>query len=172
MVLALISLCTFVAKAGDTATEILYPSQLSSEEGKRIVETFGEESMPNWYARYEKARDTALELEQVFKETFPQPIGEDDAVYSAYQKLLLKMNDAREKFRIEIENLAYFYFRVKAGVLTSEKLAASNELSRYSISFPGFVYAPIQECKKLEAKQEDFAEKFMPSTYSQFQSFV
>ena len=95
-------------------------STICSEEGKRIVEIFAEEFLPNAYGRYEKARDAAKELNQVFNEEFPEPVSRDDDTYAVCEKLKGRLRTAVEVYRSEKDELAHLYFRHKAGAITSK----------------------------------------------------
>lgn len=144
------------------------------DEGKRIVESFGEEFMPNAFARYEKRRDKALEMQQIFNEEFPVAVSRTADTYSTYCKALERFAEARCHYvRAHVE-LVHFYFQHKCGIVTSDELT--------KIDAEPLVVRPTNldfeyvegwmRLKELEAKQAEFAAQFMPSSYAAYQSLV
>lgn len=147
-------------------------STICSEEGTRIVETFAEEFLPNAFGRYEKARDTAKELNQVFNEEFPEPVAKGSDTYAVCEKVMGRLRTAAEEYKRQKDELAHLYFRHKAGVITSEELAKLDEepLKIDIVKMDSLLKPPA--IKELEGKQSAFAAKFMPETFAQYQLLV
>ena len=147
-------------------------STVCSEEGTRIVETFAEEFLPNAFVRYEKARDAAKELNQVFNEDFPEPVPKDADTYDVCEKVIGRLRTAAEEYSSQKDMLAHIYFRYKAGAITSEELSKLDEEPlKIDIVNMGVIGRP-PAIKELGAKQAEFAGKFLPETFAQHQFFA
>lgn len=145
---------------------------LSSVEGKRLVESFGEEFLPNAFGRYEKLRDRAIELQQVFNEEFATPPAKGADTYTIYCKTAQRFAKARTDYMRAHIDLAYYLLQHKAGVVTTEELGELDEKPLDVSFFTTEAYAQLPEIKRLEAKQADFAAKFMPESFALHQQFA
>lgn len=149
-------------------------SAVCTPEGKRIVETFAEEFLPNAYAALEKARDKALEIQAVFNEDFPTPVQKGADTYGVYCKVLQRFAEARVRYDLTNWMIAHFQLMHKCGVHTHDELAKIDEENILWNNVKVVDAAPksLGELRGLDSKQDEFAGKFMPETYAQRQSFV
>lgn len=146
-------------------------TKLCPEEGKRLVETFGEEFLPNAFGRYEKLRDKAIELQQVFNEEFATPPAKDSDTYAMYCTVVRRFAKARtDYFRAHYE-LVHYLFLHKAGVLTTEELGELDEKPLEAKLHTKKVQGEYPSIKNLETRQGEFAAKFMPETFALHQQF-
>lgn len=149
-------------------------SAVCTPEGKRIVETFAEEFLPNAYAALEKARDKALEIQAVFNEDFPTPVQKGTDTYGVYCMVLQRFAEARARYDLTNWMIAHFQLMHKCGVLTNDELVKIDEeniLWNY-VKVVDAAPKSLGELRGLDSKQDEFAGKFMPETYAQRQSFV
>ena len=144
-----------------------------SDEAKRTVENFAEEFMPNAFARYEKARDKALEIQQTFNEEFPSSVSRNADTYMMYTKVLERLAKARMEYYRAHQEIAHYYFEHKCGIVMSEELAKVDAkpirilIRKFDLEEVKF----FEKIKTLDAKQDEFAAKFMPQTYTQYQGW-
>ena len=143
-----------------------------TDEGKAIVEAFGEEFLPNAFGNYEKTRDKATELLQTMKETFPSPVSEGADNYETYCKVLSRVCESQVNLFRARRELAHFYLLHKAGVITNDELAkVDKEKMRVLIRFEAGEAFSLSEVMKLDGNVAEFAEKFMPDSYKLYQTF-
>ena len=160
------------AKSALVGKNIKNWTTLSSAEGKRLVESFGEEFLPNAFGRYEKLRDRAIELQQVFNEEFATPPAKGADTYEIYCKVVQRFAKARTDYLRAHVDLAYYLLQHKAGVVTTEELGELDEKPLDVAVFRTKAYAKMPGIKRLEAKQADFAAKFMPESFALHQQFA
>ncbi|MBP5321767.1 MAG: cell envelope integrity protein TolA [Kiritimatiellae bacterium] len=148
-------------------------------EGAAKLEEFGTQYLPNAYAAYEKVRDSAIEVQQMFNEEMPEPynIKKNDPKYNAYTKLLRGLMNARTRAFRSHDELCHFYLLHKVGALSAADLAKiDNEkiairLYEENLNYICFTNASVnaQSRVALEEKARAFAEKQAPETYAIYQ---
>ena len=155
--------------------------KLSEEEkngGKAKLEEFGTQFLPNTYSNYEKIRDQAMEIQQMFNEEFPDPFSlkEVSPKWNAYTKLLKGLMKVRTQMFRRHDELCHFYLLHKVGSLSAADLAKidSGKISIWLYEenrYISFADAGItaRELTKLEDKLRVFAEKQAPETYVYYQ---
>ena len=144
-----------------------------TDEGKAIVEAFGEEFLPNAFGNYEKTRDKATELLQTMKETFPSPVPKGAGNHATYSKVLSRVCESQVNLLRARRELAHFFLLHKAGVITNDELAkVDKEKMRVLIRFKAGEAFPLSGARELNGNAAEFAEKFMPDSYKLFQTFI
>ena len=158
---------------GNGSLEDIVKQFSCTDEGKAIVEAFGEEFLPNAFANYEKTRDKATELLQTMKETFPSPVSKGADNYETYCKFLSRVCESQVNLLRARRELAHFYLLHKAGVITNDELAKVDEVKiRLIIGFKAGEAFSLSGLKKLDGNAAEFAEKFMPDSYKLYQTFT
>lgn len=151
---------------------------LSKEEelkGKNKIEAFGIKYLPNAYAAYEKSRNDAIEVQQMFNEEFANlPKISDNSKRSAFEVILKGLVRCRTQFYRRHDELCHFYLMHKIGALTGDELTAIDnnpinirlyEINRGYISFDksGGCGSDINW---LTANECVFAEKYTPESFA------
>ena len=156
--------------------------KLSEEEknaGKAKLEEFGTQFLPNAYSNYEKIRDQATEIQQMFNEEFPDPFSlkEDSPKWNTYTKLLKGLMKVRLQTFRRHDELCHFYLLHKVGALSGADLAKIDsgkisiwlyEENRDFIQFSN-PERDVPTLAKLEDKVRTFAEKQAPETFAFYQ---
>lgn len=145
---------------------------IAEPDGVALIEAFAEEKMPNANAAYEKAKERAMELQQVYNEGFPVPVDNSSDKYSVYCKLLDRLAKARTAYHRAYKELAHYYFQYKFGIITQDELAKIDEkpILIDIIKLDSILYWP--EHKTLEEKELAFAAKYMPESHAAYQLFL
>lgn len=161
----------WVATLTDSRLELSESDKLA---GEAILSEFGYKYMPNAYANYEKMKEVAIELQQVFNEEFPEPWTIEITSYKweTFNKILEKFVKARtEYFRCHDELCQYWVF-YRLGVLKADDFAQVDTRNvapmLLSDSFSVVVYALVN-LQMLEKKDADFATKYAPESYALYQ---
>ena len=152
---------------------------LSEEDklaGDALLFEFGTKYLPNAYANYEKARDAALELQQVFNEEFPEPwtITSTSPKWSAFNKVLEKFAKVRTEYFLCRDELCHYWLAHRLGVLSAEDFAKIDsqrlavQLLPINVKLIGF---PWLEITAMEAKYSEFAAKYAPESFAIYQKF-
>ncbi len=140
-------------------------------QGEALLEGFASRYMPNAAGVFEKAKESAMEIQQMFNENFPKPwtIKPDSPNWTAYCKLLRGFCKVRARyFRIHDE-LCHYYVLRKVGAVSAEDLAKIDqantpilllEENRNDISFP------LRKHEALDAKTSEFGAKYAPEAYA------
>lgn len=166
-------------KASDWLKELVAPRLGLSEEdrlaGEALLSEFGNKFMPNAYANYEKMRDAALELQQVFNEEFPKPweIKNTSPKWNSFNKVLEKFVMARTEYFMCHDELCHFWISYRLGVLTAEDFAridAQKVAARLLPENTSCAACTIVDCRKLDEKDAEFAAKYAPESYAVYQS--
>ncbi len=156
--------------------------KLSEEEknaGKSKLEEFGTHYLPNAYSNYEKIRDQAMEIQQMFNEEFPDPFSlkKDSPKWNTYTKLLKGLMKVRTQAFRRHDELCHFYLLHKVGALSAADLAKidSGKISIWlyeeNLDYISFDTAGVkaQKLTPLDEKVRTFAEKQAPETYAFYQ---
>ena len=152
---------------------------LSEEDklaGDALLSEFGTKYLPNAYANYEKAREAALELQQVFNEEFPEPwaITSTSPKWSAFNKVLEKFAKVRTEYFLCRDELCHYWLAHRLGVLSAEDFAKIDsqrlavQLLPVNVKLIGFLWLEITP---MEAEYSEFAAKYAPESFAIYQKF-
>ena len=151
--------------------------ELSEEDrlaGEALLSEFGTKYMPNAYANFEKARDTALELQQIFNEEFAEPrsISSSSPKWNAFNKLLEKFVQARTDYILCHDELCHYWLANRLGVLEASDLAKadSKELTVQLLpeNFSRASHMSLR-VKPMESTCSEFVSKYAPESYAIYQ---
>lgn len=139
--------------------------------GEALLSEFGTKYLPNAYANYEKVRERAIELQQVFNEEFPQPWTIDNAnsKWSAFNKVLEKLAKARAEYFFCHDELCHYWMKQKFGVLPVADFATidSQRLAvRLLPEDTGRSGHTLLDAQPMESEMSDFAAKYAPESYA------
>lgn len=167
-------------KKSDWLREWVEPRLGLSEEdklaGEAFLSEFGSKFMPNAYANFEKMKDVAVELQQVFNEEFAEPwtLKNTSPKWNAFNKVLEKFVKARTEYYLCHDELCYYWVAYRLGVVAAEDFVkidsqkvAVKLLPENNTSAEYTVVKPL----KMESKDSDFASKYAPETYALYQRF-
>ena len=152
---------------------------LSEEDklaGDALLSEFGTKYLPNAYANYEKAREAALELQQVFNEEFPEPwaITSTSPKWSAFNKVLEKFAKVRTEYFLCRDELCHCWLAHRLGVLTANDFAKldSQRLAVHllpeNVELIGFTKLRKES---MDGKCSEFAAKYAPESFAIYQKF-
>lgn len=142
--------------------------------GEALLSEFGNKFMPKAYANYEKTREVALELQQVFNEEFPEPwkIKNTSPKWNSFNKVLERFAKARTEYFMCHDELCYYWMRCRLAVLTAEDFAQIDS-RRIAVKLlpenTARVGYTIVEPLKLEENDATFAAKYAPESYALYQ---
>ncbi len=149
------------------------------EAGESILEAFGTKCMPNAYAHYEKCRDTAKEISEVFNETFGTSYGRLAKAYwnavktppqgwTSFVKTLTAYSTARTRYFRAKDELIHYYTLWKLDAIDQEHLLLEDRqpLSVWLLEPLYGMNLCIPNAKELNAKELEFAAKYMPETHA------
>lgn len=150
---------------------------LSEEDklaGEALLAEFGTKYLPNAYANYEKRKDAAAELQQVFNEEFPEPwaIKETDPKWNAFNKVLEKLAKARTEFFLCHDELCHYWLMLRLGVVSDAELAEADaqplavSLLPENVLRARYAWSNVEPMK---AKITDFAAKYAPESSAVYQ---
>ncbi len=130
--------------------------------------------MPNAYANFEKAKSTALELQQIFNEEFTEPrsISPSSPKWNAFNKLLEKFVQARTDYILRHDELCHYWLANRLGVLEASALAKADskeltvQLLSENSSGPSHMALRV---KPMESTYSEFATKYAPESYAIYQ---
>lgn len=150
--------------------------------GKSKLEEFGMRYLPASYAKFEKVRDQAMEVQQMFNEEFPDPfgLGTADPRWNTYQKLLKGLMKVRTQFMRRHDELCHYYLMHKVGAISAGDLAAiDNEgisiwLYEENLGYILFTEAGVvaETLSSADEKTLAFMEKQAPETYAIYKKCV
>ena len=149
-------------------------SEVDKLAGEALLAEFGTKYLPNAYANYEKKKDAAAELQQVFNEEFPEPwaIKETDPKWNAFNKVLEKLAKARTEFFLCHDELCHYWLMLRLGVASDAELAEADaqplavSLLPENVSRAGYAWSNVEP---MEAKIADFAAKYAPESSAVYQ---
>jgi hypothetical protein len=165
-------------KESDWLKEWVEPRLGLSEEdklaGEALLSEFGSKFMPNAYANFEKMKDVAVELQQIFNEEFSEPwtIKTTNPKWNSFNKVLEKFAKARTEYFICHDELCHYWLLSRFGVL-SDKDFAQIDAQRLAVHLlPENVERAGYELLKMnpmEGKISDFAVKYAPESNAIYQ---
>lgn len=162
-------------KKSDWLKEWVEPRMGISEEDKLVGEAllaeFGTKHMPNAHANYEKVKDAAKEIQQIFNEEFPQPwaMKKTNPKWAAFNRVLERFARTRTEYFLCHDELCHYWIYYRLGVLTAEDFARIDSKKIAPRLLPENIecheYAFVQ---RLPAKKEDadFAAKYAPESFA------
>ena len=142
--------------------------------GEALLAEFGTKYLPNAYANYEKRKDAAAELQQVFNEEFPEPwaIKDTNPKWNAFNKVLEKLAKVRTEFFLCHDELCHYWLMLRLGVASDAELAEADaqplavSLLPENVSRAGYAWSNVEP---MEAKIADFAAKYAPESSAVYQ---
>ena len=145
-------------------------------EGEALLAAFGEKYMPNAYANFEKVKEAAVELQQVFNEEFPKPwtIKDTSPKWNSFNKVLEKFAKVRTEYFLCHDELCHYWMSYRLGVLTAEdfvKIDSQKVAVKLLPENTSRVGYTIVKRLALEGKAADFAAKYAPESYALYQRF-
>lgn len=151
--------------------------ELSEEDrlaGEALLSEFGTKYMPNAYANFEKAKSTALELQQIFNEEFTEPrsISSSSPKWNAFNKLLEKFVRARTDYILRHDELCHYWLANRLGVLEASDLAKADSKELMVQLLPENSSGPshmMLRVKSMEGACSEFAAKYAPESYAIYQ---
>lgn len=165
-------------KKSDWLKEWVEPRLGLSEEdklaGEALLSEFGSKFMPNAYANFEKMKDVAVELQQIFNEEFSEPwtIKTTNPKWNSFNKVLEKFVKARTEYFICHDELCHYWLLSRFGVL-SDKDFAQIDAQRLAVHLlPENVERAgykLLEMNPMEGKISDFAVKYAPESNAIYQ---
>ena len=175
--------CPFPRKnhGGDWLAKWTEPRRELSDEdklaGESRLEEFGTKYLPNAYANYEKVRDAARELQQVFNEEFPMPwaIKVTSPKWNAFNKMLEKFAKVRTEYFLCHDEICHYWISWRLGILNQEDLANADSqklavnLLPINFKLVGFGHLDLEP---MEGNVSDFAAKYAPESYAIYQKLT
>lgn len=165
-------------KKSDWLKEWVEPRLGLSEEdklaGEALLSEFGSKFMPNAYANFEKMKDVAVELQQIFNEEFSEPwtIKTTNPKWNSFNKVLEKFAKARTEYFICHDELCHYWLLSRFGVL-SDKDFAQIDAQRLAVHLlPENVERAgysLLKVNPMEGKVSDFAVKYAPESNAIYQ---
>ena len=151
--------------------------ELSEEDklaGAARLAEFGAKYLPNAYANYEKRKDAAVVLQQVFNEELPEPwtLNETNPKWNAFNKVLEKFAKVRTEFFLCHDELCHYWLMWRLGVMADAELAEVDaqplavSLLPENVSRAGYAWSKVVP---MEAKVSDFAAKYAPESAAVYQ---
>ena len=163
----------FWASVASTATRIATAPRIEkadAQKGEGMLEAFGAQYMPNAYDNYGKAREKAIEREQLLKEKFPKGAESDTTGGSLYWKIGKATAKAISEYYRRRDELCHFYLMHKAGIMTDAELSKLDE-AKICVMLPGAYGAPklgkFPDAPKPE--ELDFARQYKPETFAAYE---
>ena len=169
--------CPFPRKnrGGDWLAKWKEPRRELSDEdklaGESRLEEFGTKYLPNAYANYEKVRDAARELQQVFNEEFPKPwtIKDTSPKWNAFNKMLEKFAKVRTEYFLCHDEICHYWMLWRLGVLNADDLANVDSqkltvsLLPENFNLTDFKFSGLES---MENGVSEFAAKYTPESYA------
>ncbi len=141
-----------------------------AQKGEGMLEAFGTQYMPNAYDNYGKARETAIEREQLLKEKFPDGAKSDTTGGGLYLEIAKETAKAVSDYFRRHDELCHFYLMHKAGIMTDAELAKLDE-AKICVMLP--LSGEMQEKWKTPTAPKpdelDFAHKYKPETFAAYE---
>ncbi len=146
-------------------------SQDEKMKGRALLEEFGSRYLPNAYANYGKAKESAVEIQQMFNENFPEPwaVKPNNPKWGAYCKLLKGFCKARSKYFRAHDELAHFYIMHKVGAITGDDLVKLDQGKIVILLLEengNDIVFPTMKHDELDPKTCDFGTKYAPEAYA------
>lgn len=144
-------------------------TQGERERGEALLETFGAKHLPTAYGAYEKAKEAAQVIQQVFGEDFhdPQAMKETSPEWESYCKVLRRLCERRMASFDLHDQLCHYYILHKMGLVDPAGLAKADgaplEARLPGEELQGHVYEAPSPAE-LEEKYVTFADKYMPES--------
>lgn len=137
--------------------------------GVALLSDFGERYLPDLQAAYDRAKEQAEELQQVFNEEFPTPwkIAVGSPRRKAFDALLKKLSDARAEYFVCHDELCACWLAWRLGRVSTEDLSRLDimrvmpKLDEGSSS----PYPRARAVRTLPADLKTFAMKYAPDEY-------
>ena len=129
----------FWASVASSAKRIVTAPRLEeadAQKGEGMLEAFGTQYMPDAYDYYGKAREKAIEREQLLKEKFPKGAESDTTGGDLYLKIAKATAKAISEYDRRHDELCHFYLMHKAGIMTDAELSKLDE-SKICVMLPG-----------------------------------
>ena len=176
--------CPFPRKTGKNADWLKTWTgprlDLSEEDklaGEALLAEFGAKYLPNAYANYEKVKDRAAELQQVFNEEFPEPwtLKETNPKWNAFNKVLEKFARVRTDLFLCHDELCHYWLMWRLGVMSDAELAEADAQPLAVRLLPENVVRAGYELlmvEPMEAKVADFAAKYAPESAAVYQKLA
>lgn len=144
--------------------------EIGENDASALIEAFAEEKLPNATSAYEKSKERAMELQQIYNEEFPVPEKSGSDKYAVYCTLLEQLAKARTTYVRAYQELAHYYFNYKFGVLTQDELL---EIDEQPILIPFFdsESEELPICKDIEGRESAFCAKYLPDSYAIYQQY-
>lgn len=165
-------------KASDWLNEWVAPrlglSEADKLAGEALLSEFGNRFMPNAYANYEKKKEAAVELQQIFSEEFSEPwtIKNTSPKWNAFNKVLEKFVKARTEFFLCHDELCHHWLLSRFGVLTDKDFAQIDTQRLAVHLLPENVEragCTLLRMNQMESKVSDFAVKYAPESNAIYQ---
>lgn len=165
-------------KKSDWLKEWVEPRLGLSEEdklaGEALLSEFGSKFMPNAYANFEKMKDVAVELQQIFNEEFSEPwtITTTNPKWNSFNKVLEKFAKARTEYFICHDELCHYWLLSRFGVLSDKDFAQIDaqrlpvHLLTENVERAGYKFLKLNP---MEGKISDFAVKYAPESNAVYQ---
>lgn len=142
--------------------------------GEALLAEFGAKYLPNAYANYEKKREAAIELQQVFNEEFQRPwtIKATSPKWNSFNKVLEKFVKARTEYFICHDEICHYWLLSRFGVLTDKDFAMVDtqrlavHLLPENVGQDGYA---LLRMNPMEGKVSDFAVKYAPESNAIYQ---
>lgn len=151
-------------------------SAAERQKGEALLETFGATYLPNAYGAYEKAKEAAQVIQQVFCEEFPRPseMTPDAPEWKPYCKTLKRLCEHRTASFALHDQLCHYYVLHKMGLVDPAVLAQA-DAAPLAARLPGeelegHVYEP-PAAVELQEKHASFAGKYMPECLARFRAY-
>lgn len=151
-------------------------SEKENQEGQSKIEEFGTRFMPGAYANYDRARESAREMQQMFNEEFPEPykVTRSRPEWNAYTNLLHGLMNVRTQYLRRHDELCHFYLMHKVGAVSADELSV---IDSHKISIRLYEEDPGRFCLDtskdgqsnpaiIDESLRAFAEKYTPESYS------
>ncbi len=138
-----------------------------AEKGEGLLEAFGTRYMPNAYAAYQKARETAKEREQLLRENFPNGRESDSTGGGLYDKIAKNTAKAVAEMLRHHDELCHFFVLHRAGGVTDEQLAKIDS-AKIAVRLPGeslVIGDGKGSVKTPTAEELTFAAKYLPEIH-------
>ncbi len=139
----------------------------NAEKGEGLLEAFGTRYMPNAYAAYQKARETAKEREQLLRENIPNGRESDSTGGGLYDKIAKNTAKAVAEMLRHHDELCHFFVLHRAGGVTDEQLAEIDS-AKIAVRLPGeslVIGEGKGTVKTPTAEELTFAAKYLPEIH-------
>ena len=146
--------------------------------GDALLSEFGTRYLPNAYANYEKARNAALERQQMFNETFPEPwvITPASPEWNAFNIVLEKFAKERAEYFLCHDELCHYWLANRLGALSVEDFAKMDSqrlairlLPESTNGNVDLIRTPSPPIEPMEGKYRDFAVRYAPESFAIYQ---